>query len=170
MFHKVTEGIDVSKVIEAIDNNPQLWDKINIRRTYEGSPHSQMVDIWVRFGEEITPNEHDAVWYESEVAEAVKPIAHHIMDLVGAERLGGILITKLPPHGRIEPHIDSGWHAEFYDKYYVAIKSPEGSAFGFESGDILSKQGDCYMFENKVLHWVTNDTEEERISMIICMR
>ncbi len=170
MFHKVTEGIDVKPLIDTLERNPHLWDQIPIRRTYEGSPHTEMVDIWVRFGEEITSEEHEAVWYDSEVAEAVKPIAHLIMDLVGATRLGGILITKLPAGGKIAPHIDYGWHASFYDKYYVSVKSPEGSVFGFESGDIVSNPGDCYGFKNNVLHWVTNDTEEERISMIICMR
>lgn len=169
-FQKIAEGIDVKPLIDALDRNPHLWDQIPIRRTYEGSPHTEMVDIWVRFGKEITPNEHEAEWYESEVADAVKPIAEYLMKLTGSERLGGILITKLLAGGKIAPHIDYGWHASFYNKYYVAIKSPKGSVFGFESGDIDSNPGDCYSFKNNVLHWVTNDTEEERISMIICMR
>lgn len=169
-FRKITEGLDVQPVIDAIDRNPHLWDQIPIRRIYEGSPHSEMVDIWVRFGKELIEGEHEAVWYDSEVAEAVKPIAEKLMDLVGGARLGGIWITKLPAGGKIDPHIDRGWHAGFYDKYYISLKSPKGSAFGFECGDIVSESGDCYFFRNDVLHWVTNNSDEERLTMIICIR
>lgn len=167
-FCKIADGLDVSGILSALDRNPHLWDENPQRRAYEGSPHKEMVDIWVRFGKGQVQGDHDSEWYDSEVAEAVKPIAFKIMSLVDGERLGGILITKLPAGGKILPHIDSGWHAGYYEKFYVALK-PNG-VFGFECGDIESKQGDCYMFKNDVLHWVTNDTDEERISMIVCIK
>jgi len=166
-FCKIAD-FDVDNLLRSIEDNPHLWDQNPQRRIYEGSPHSEMVDIWVRFGIGDCSGEHESHWYESDVAEAVKPIAFNIMQLVDGERLGGILITKLPPCGKISAHIDYGWHASYYEKFYVALK-PNG-IFGFECGNIEAKQGECYMFKNNVLHWVENDTAEERISMIVCIK
>lgn len=50
-FIKIAENLDVSSIVGSLQRNPQLWDEHNERRVFEGSPHSQMVDIWARFGD-----------------------------------------------------------------------------------------------------------------------
>jgi hypothetical protein len=177
IFKKITLGINVSEALKQLNENPQFWDMHPYRRIPEGSPHEQMTDIWLRYadlekcGREAFRSEHDSVWYPcASVLTELKKIALHVMSLVDGERLGGILITKLPAGGKIHPHTDSGWHAEYYDKFYVALKAPKGSAFGFESGDIVADDGDCWYFRNDATHWVTNDSEQDRISMIICIK
>lgn len=145
-----------------------------------------MTDIWVRYNDiknyQPDPNkfctsesdfneEHDSSWYPAYYAlPELKPILFGMMGFLEGERLGGILITKLPPGREIFPHVDGGWHAAYYEKFYVAVKSPEGSVFGFDDGDIHAKDGDVYWFDNSVSHWVKNPTEEERIAMIVCIK
>lgn len=145
-----------------------------------------MTDIWVRYNDirKYTPDpkdfcnykssfndEHDSVWYPSYYAlPEVKPLLFGLMGLVDGERLGGVLITKLEPGGKIYPHIDGGWHAKYYEKFYVAVKAPKGSFFGFNDGEIRCENGDVYWFDNSVTHWVENPTNEERITMIVCIR
>lgn len=154
-----------------------LWDEHPQRRTFPNSPHSEMTDIWARFGDvshgdySILGKEHDAVWYPSaSVIPNIKRICFDLMAAVDGERLGGVLITKLPPGGSIRPHSDSGWHAEYYEKFYVAVKAPEGCEFSFEHDTIRAKDGDCYWFRNDVTHWVTNHTDSDRIAMIVCIK
>jgi hypothetical protein len=113
-------------------------------------------------------DEHDSVWYESEITPLVKDISHKLMAHIHGERLGGILITKLPPYGLIYPHSDSGWHANFYDKYYICIKD-SGSRFVFENGEIHPQEGEVYWFDNSYTHSVINGPKE-RLSMIICAK
>jgi hypothetical protein len=177
IFKKILSGLNVEPIKRSLLNNPQLWDQNPQRRIGQGSPHSEMTDIWVRFGDTANGDfsasvaEHDSIWYPSaDVIEGAKRIAFDVMAAVDGERLGGILITKLPAGGRIHPHSDSGWHAEYYEKFYVALQAPKGSAFGFESGDIVANDGDCWYFRNDVTHWVTNDSDQDRISMIICIK
>ena len=168
--------VDIKPLKKALEKTDQ-WDKYPFRRL-GNSPHKEMVDIWARYND-IQPylktgdlsglnDPHDSVWYRSQLTELIKPIAYKIMAKVGGERLGGILITKLQPYGKITTHTDDGWHAKYYDKYYVCIKDG-GSKFIFESGYIRPKEGQVWWFDNSRPHGVEN-TNQERIAMIVCIK
>ena len=177
-FNKISGGIDMSAAIAEIDDNPHLFGEFNARKLAPNSPHVEMDDIWLRYGDISEMVEsgdyskiadyHDSIWLKD--LPALKRVCFDVMALVDGERLGGVLITRLPPYGKIAPHTDSGWHAEYYDKYYVPIKNEKGAVLGFECGDINPSVGDVWQFDNSVLHWVDNNTESERIAMIICIK
>ncbi len=173
-FAKLDLKIDVEP-LKAVLEYTDLWNKYPFRKR---GPHVEMTDIWVRYND-IQPylksgdlthinDEHDSVWYPSSIVPLVKEIANKIMYHVQGERLGGILITKLPPNGQIKKHVDGGWHAAYYDKYYVCVKD-YGSKFVFETGKIEPNEGEIYWFDNSRLHGVEN-TDKERIAMIICIK
>lgn len=176
MFQKLNLSIDTEPLRNALATT-NLWDKYPFRRLGD-SPHREMVDIWVRFNDiqkylrvgsfKGLIDEHESVWYESDIAELVKPIANQLMQYVDGKKLGGILITKLPPNKKIYPHIDTGWHAEYYDKYYVCIKD-SGSRFIFEDNEFQPKENEIWKFENNVTHSIIN-ADGERIAMIICIK
>lgn len=168
--------VDIEPLKQALETT-KLWDKYPFRRL-GNSPHKEMVDIWARYGDiqphlrkgnlsELT-DEHDSIWYRSELTEIIKPIAYKIMSFVDGERLGGILITKLPPNGKIHKHSDDGWHARYYEKYYVCVKDA-GSKFVFDSGTIMPKEGQVWWFDNSNPHGVEN-CDQERIAMIVCVK
>jgi quercetin dioxygenase-like cupin family protein len=101
---------------------------------------------------------------------AVWSLARKVKRHVGAKTLGGVLVTKIPPGGRVEPHVDGGWHASHYDKYAVQLKGNAQQAFCFEDSELRPEPGDLYTFDNSKLHWVTNDSDSERMTLIICLR
>lgn len=154
-----------------------MFGEFNARKN-AGAIHEQMHDIWLRYGDirEMTSTgdyskiacEHDSIWLKK--LPECKSLCFKVMSIVCGERLGGVLITKLPPKGKIIPHTDSGWHAEYYDKYYVPIKNNTGSVFCFEDGEINPLIGDLWAFDNSKLHWINNESEEDRIAMIICIK
>lgn len=174
--------LDIQKLQEEILAAYDEFDKIQLRRL-GGSPHKEMTDIWVRYndiknynddilnGTSNFNNEHDAVWYPV-VAKipSVKKVCLELMFAVEGERLGGIFITKLPPGGKIDKHTDDGWHAAYYDKFYVPILNKPGAKFCFEDGDINPDLGDAWWFDNSKTHWVENNTDSDRIAMIVCIR
>ena len=175
-INKMGINFDVSKLkvwLEGCD----LWGEYP-QRGLGDSPHREMTDIWARFKnpEECMKSgdwssfmlEHDSEWLKD--IPYIKNICNAIMEKTEGERLGGVLITKLPPGKEIEAHIDQGWHAEYYDKYLVSIKNGKGARFCFDSVEVTPKEGDVYAFRNDVSHWVTNDSEEDRIAMIICIK
>lgn len=175
----VAEGVDIMPLALQIERHPDLWNQHAGRTEGYASPHQRIDDIWVRYnhwsnfdGDMAAFNEaHESVWYPAATQlPAVRDIVFPIMARVHGERLGGVLITRIPPGGRVEPHTDHGWHAEYYAKYAVQIKSARGQAFCFEGEQLATKPGDVYWFDNAHKHWVVNDSDVERMTMIVCIR
>lgn len=180
-FARIAHGLNVVPLLVALKRQPKLFGKYNLRANGYSSPHAQMTDIWVRYNDinkyidsgdfSKFNDEHDAVWYPAYYAlPQIRPIIFSVMSLVEGERLGAVLITKTPPSGSISKHIDSSWHADYYDKYYVPIQNAPGATFNFEDGVICPQPGDVWWFDNSVTHWVENNSNEDRISLIICIR
>jgi hypothetical protein len=177
-FSLIHTGLDISSLSSELEDNSVMFGEFNARKDASGSPHSEMDDIWLRYGDisemvesgdySKIADEHDSIWLK-DLPEA-KKICFKVMAMVDGERLGGVLITRLPSGGKISPHTDSGWHAEYYNKYYVPIKNDDGAVFGFQDGEISPDIGDVWEFDNSILHWVNNNSGGDRIAMIICIK
>ena len=143
---KIADGFNVEIIKQHLVANPQLFSKY-VNRLKATGPHRDSDDIWVRYGDfdkygdDVFVNEHDSVWYPVLLEiPTVADIAFELMSMVRGERLGGVLITKIPPGGKIYPHTDlDGWHPNYYDKFYVPILNKDGAVFGFDDTNI---QGD----------------------------
>lgn len=188
-FKLVAQGVKVLPLCLELQRNPQLWGRDGERKYPDGSPHTQMDDIWVRYNDRGPfdrgerpfsefNHEHDSVWYPAAAQlPSARQIALDLMAHVRGERLGGVLITRLAHGGVIDTHVDHGWHAEYYDKYYVAVQTGPGAEFQFDvdangqAGEVIrATTGDIYWFRNDVPHAVVNQSGDERIAMIICIR
>lgn len=175
--NKLKISFDVQELKEFLVNC-NLFGEYTQRSDGEGSPHKDMTDIWVRYKDPKPHIEsgdwskfadcHDSVWLKN--IPFIKDLCSALMGFLDGERLGGVLITKLPPGGKILPHVDSGWHAEEYDKYYVPIKNHSGAVFFFDNCSIDPEEGEVYAFRNDKMHWVENNSEEDRIAMIVCIK
>ena len=176
-YNKIHNGLNVTLAARELHENANLFGEFNARKN-AGPIHAQMNDIWLRYGDtsemrktgdySAIANEHDSVWLKD--LPCCKRLCFDVMTLVDGERLGGVLITKLPSGGEILPHVDAGWHAEYYDKYYVPIKNNKGAIFCFDNGSIDPLLGDVWAFDNSKNHWVENNSEEDRIAMVICIK
>lgn len=170
-------GVDISGLVKELEANPQLWDDNQFRRT-AGSPHLDLSDIivryndWANFKDRVSFNEeHESVWWNAyKHLPSLKPLVFDLMRRLCGERLGMVLITRIPPRASCKPHKDTGWHSRYYDKCAIQIKSNEKQAFCFESCKLVTKPGDVYSFDNSHVHWVTNDSDEERITLIVSIR
>lgn len=175
-FLHVAQGIDVAPLLAQLQAQPELFGVHPQRAMAQASPHQAMQDIWVRYNDiaHLGPqfnDAHDAVWYPAYAAlPALKPLIFGLMYHVGGERLGGVLITKLPAGGDIAPHVDEGWHAGYYEKFFIALQSEPGAVFRFPDGDIHARAGDCYWFDNSVMHSVHNHSPVDRIALIVCIK
>ena len=175
-MHYIASGAKVEPIVAALEFHPELWNQHTART--EAYAHSEISDIWVRYNafENFTGDreafnaEHDSVWYPAADVLGVKPLIFDLMRLQQATRLGGVLITKIPPGAKCHPHIDKGWHATYYEKYAVQLRGDLKQGFHFEGESFAALPGDIYSFDNSQLHWVTNDSDVDRMTLIICMR
>lgn len=167
---KLFDGVNVAPILWALQENPHLWNANTARTSDPSSPHYGLSDIWARYAEKITDQPHDAVWYKDADCLPIKGIVYQLMSMVGGDRLGGVLITKIQPGAMCKPHEDSGWHARYYQKFAVQIQSHPKQAFHFEGESLVTKPGDVFWFDNQYTHWVTNDSDTDRITMIVCIK
>lgn len=176
----LASGFNVAPLIRQLDAHPELWNEHTLRTDRYQTPHSDVSDIWVRFNAwenfdgdpaKFTMEPHASAWYPC-IAKipAAWSLVRKVMRHVGAKQVGGVLITRIPPKGEVKPHIDSGWHATHYEKFAVQIKGNVDQGFYFDNGALHPLPGDLYTFDNSFCHWVKNDSDQERITLIICLR
>ena len=123
-FNKIHSDLDISLARKEIASNADLFGEFNARKD-AGPVMAQMDDIWLRYGDpsgmiesgdySTLPDEHDSIWLKD--LPECKKLCFELMKLVDGERLGGVLISRLPSGGEMLPHTDAGWHADYYDKY-----------------------------------------------------
>ena len=179
-FTLMQEGIDVAPLLAELDAQPELWDQHPQRRNAPGSPHGGMTDIWVRYNDPARMgkhfnDEHVPVWYPAwKKLPALRPIVFDLMARAQGEMLCAVLITKIPPGEGIAPHIDDSWHVEYTEKFYLSLRNGKGSVFCCNDGaweeSINPRPGDLYRFDNRRRHWVENRSDEDRITLICCIR
>ena len=173
----IAHGVQVRSVHNAILRNQTLWNRHRERNV---GPHDGVDDIWVRYNDyrNFDPQNpaafndlHDSVWYPAyHDLRAIDDIIFPLMAQVKAERLGGVLITRISPGKEVKWHVDRGWHAEYYDKYAIQIAAHPQQAWHCRDGSLITALGDIYWFNNQAEHRVTNDSPEDRITLIVCLR
>lgn len=167
------KGLDVAPIQAALAAHPELWDQNIARTAPEDSPHHGLSDIWARYAEPGTMREdgsHDSAWYVPESVLPIREIVFQLMTAVKGTRLGGVLITRIKPGQICKPHTDPGWHARHYQKFAVQIEAAPEQAFHFHGHNLVTEPGDVFWFDNSHEHWVTNDSQSDRITMIVCIR
>src|ERR1700749_537022 len=165
----------VDRLLAQIEEHPGVWNR-HSTRLY--GPHSKVSDIWCRYNawENFSDREsfngpHESVWYPAaDEIPAVKVLCDEVMQYVAGKELGGVLITKIPPDAGVAPHKDKGWHAQYYEKFAVQLKSTPEQAFCFNDSHLSAAPGELYTFDNSRTHWVVNPSKEDRMTCIICIR
>jgi len=177
-FTKIADNVDVLPLLFQLQKHPELWDQHQERTKRPKSAHTEVSDIWLRFQKKSETDKfatgqkpHLSVWYPAiQKLPAAIPIVFWMMSRVQGEQLGGVLITKIPAGGKIDAHTDHGWHVEYYDKFYLSIKSQPGANFYCGDEVICPHPGDIWYFDNREPHWVINESNDDRITMIICIK
>ena len=177
-FLRIAQGVDVGPLALELHRAPHLWDQNTTRKTYVGSPHTAMSDIWVRFRPVAELDDHNAhkteyrctFWPAWRELPALRPLVFGMMSAVSSVEMGSIIITRLPPGCDIEPHDDRGsWAAEYYNcKLHLTVA---GESMSVCDGDTVAmSQGEVWTFDNLKIHSVHNPGPVDRIAVIVSMR
>lgn len=175
-FVPIAKNLDISDIINEVNSNSDLWDKHPYRRLAPNTPHKEMTDIWIRANtvESIGKNwcdVHYPIWYEAaEKLPLTKQFCLDLMYWLKGESLGHVMITKIPPGGKIDRHKDVAWHAQFFDKFYLQLQGSDKQTFNTDDHKFAAKTGDLYWFNNQRDHWVDNDSEIDRMTLIVCVK
>ena len=174
-FFKVASGVDTLPLLSALQLKPHLWNQNDLRQSYENSPHAKADDIWLWFNELSdgcdTFNDIQTIPYPAfyELPQA-RSIIFDLMRRVEATQLGRCIITRLKKGDEILPHKDQGAPAEFYTRFQVALNSGKGCNFIIEDEQVNFQNGEVWMINNSNEHSVVNNSDSDRIVMIVDLR
>jgi hypothetical protein len=168
---------DVLPLLMALQMRPGLWDQHRFRTTRPGTAMSECSDVLLRYTApehlEDNDNNTEPVAYPawSELPQA-RPIVFDLMRRMEAVSLGRIIISRLPPGGRIAAHADVGnAYVEQPDvmRLHVALQGLPGSLYhcGGETVQMLS--GQVFWFQHREMHSVENGSADARIHLMIDM-
>ncbi len=172
-FYRLAQGVDVTGLVATLHTKPHLWNRNTLRR--DTAELAECDDIWLRFptedGIKRGLGEFECVNYPAWAElPRVRPIIFGLMRQVEGERLGPVMITRLPPGGVIHPHDDGEVHTSYYKRYQIALHSL--SSVMFRAGDevVNMQTGDIWWFDNSKEHAVVNNSADDRLAMIVDIR
>lgn len=103
---------------------------------------------------------------KDKIYDAVKVISDQLEDHFNG-RVGRAIFTKLIPRGVIPEHRDGGYYLLNSHRCHVPIITNDNIKFQLQNSLISMKAGECYEINNFDTHAVFNNSDEERIHMII---
>ena len=166
---------DITALASQIFSNPNLWRADTYLRDYPQGPFGNTETIFLRFPpasvtelEQSKKDPHECVWMDGAIhLPAARPIVLWLLARVEGERIGRVMINKLKPGGRIFPHADTPEHANYWDRYHVAIQSAAGSNFRCGDETVSMAPGSVWWFQNAIEHEVINNSAMDRIHLIV---
>lgn len=183
-FQKIIEGLDVLPLMHAVIRHPELWNENTFRTKYTGTPHREVDDIWIRYSkpESVADPENpgaaledtNPVWYPASVyLPEYKLLAQMVMARVSAYELDRVLVTRVKPGGRIYPHADNGGayvNQGDISRYHVVLRGLPGSIFRADTEQVHMLTGEVWWFNAWAEHEVFNNSEDDRVHLILDVR
>ncbi len=187
-FRKLAENINVMPLLNALDRKPELWEADTFLRKFPQGPFGDTSTVFLRFQSHVevkTAEElelykqnrlaghdlHECPW-RKEIME-LPEARGHILGLaasLGATRIGRCMINRLKAGGKVFPHKDSPEHASYWSRYHLVLQSEVGNVFRCENETVHMRPGELWWFENANEHEVLNNSNDDRIHLVMDMR
>jgi quercetin dioxygenase-like cupin family protein len=166
-------GLDVEPLLAAIEAKPELWqlnttwkdsktptfrqtDSIHLRSPLKGSEGEDLYECLEQPAYKMLPES--------------KRVIANVIHKVGAERIGQIVIDKLPAGESILPHSDVGGMAPYYNRFHVVLKTNPNVLFRSGNEWCHMGKGEVWWFDNAKVHEVQNRGDCDRIHMIVDLK
>lgn len=183
-FLLIGKGTDTIPLLAAIARKPGLWTEDTYLRDYPQGPFGEIDSIMLRFPPKSVKeteaevadhlskfDQHECLWQPAadQLPEA-RALIMNLMAYVGGTRLGRVMINRIKPGGRIFPHADTPVHAEYWSRHHICLQASPGVVFRCEDEQVFMAPGETWYFDNALEHEVVNNSNTDRISMVVDVR
>lgn len=83
---------------------------------------------------------------------------------------GRVFLSKLSPNSIIDLHTDEGDYFRYFDRFHYTITASSDNKFVIRDKEYILEQDSFYWVNNHVPHWLSNNSNESRINIIIDAR
>ena len=184
-WHLMASGVDTMPLVAAISRQPELWSEDTYLRQYPQGPFGDTDTIMLRFPKQVVLksekqlerykanrlpgyDQHESIFYP---AWNLLPEAHQhvfaLMSVVRGVRLGRVMINRVRPGGRIYRHADTPEHTARWRRHHLVLHGRPGSTLSVADEAIPMLTGMLFWFDNREEHEVINNSDDDRISMVI---
>ena len=182
--------IDPLPLLHAVTRQKHLWNADKTRTWHPQSAHRVVDDILLRYndfgdGDDFVEKVCSRIDCANKPAFAALPeaaaIIFPLMGRLNGEHLGRVFISRMAPGISIPPHTDRIPPAEeafpdrvppavYYERYQIALKAQPGVVFRAGDESVFMAPGDVWWFDNCVEHEVVNNSNDDRISLVVDIR
>jgi quercetin dioxygenase-like cupin family protein len=189
-FIQLLSGRNFVPVLQQVLANKDLFDLDTTRQNFKNSPQRDTRAIICRMtyeqlpenAEEMSEDElmmfrvrHAMTELQAQDTEAyyhLPLVYEEVMTLaaaMNAEQIGRVVVTELKAGGRVLPHEDFGPYHDYYDRLHLVIGG-EGCHFTCGKEVVKMLPGDMWMFNNREVHEVHNDSAVARYHIVVDMK
>ena len=186
-FLKIAQNAAVLPLLLALhrfEKSQGIWKADTYLRDYPQGPFGDTESVILRFPPrsvhetEEALKKHEANFDQHENVDQpafkllpeARPLVFGLMAAVQGERLGRVIINKLRPGGRIFPHRDTPAHAEYWDRHHIVLQAYPGVVFRAGEESVYMATGEIWWFDNSEEHEVINNSDDDRIHMVVDIR
>ena len=168
---RISGNHDIRDIRQEIISQPELWS-VNTTRQRKIAVQRETESIFLRTARKPnTADESIDDILESETTRLAEhfPATLRWIEDIAAKRgrpLGRALLAKLPPGGRVYPHVDRGAYYAERDRFHLVICSSAGSHMTCGDHEVMMQEGELWWFDNKKPHAALNPSTDPRIHLI----
>ena len=171
-FTRIAEGVDTRPLLSELDAEPDMWFADTSRQRKVRCQRNTL-NIFLRAPKKPLPpgakNANDVHESRRMRAAAKFPRTLAFCESIGDEwgaALGRAALVALLPKSRVYPHIDTGAYYRIRDRLHLVLRSPEGSPLAAGEETVVMREGELWVFNNKVKHSAENLSQEPRVHLI----
>ena len=170
-FVKIAD-LPVRPLVAELEAAPEMWERDTSRqRKVRCQRHTR--NIFLRTARKPLPpgaknandvHESREFWMAARFPHALA-CCERIAQWMGA-KLGRATLVALRPDCDVHPHIDAGDYYRIRDRYHLVLKSRDGSVLTAGNETVVMREGELWVFDNKVRHSAKNPSTEPRVHLI----
>lgn len=173
LFRRISAGLNVQPLLDALGAHPELWGMITARQDFPGSAHHDTECVFLRWSKdqsmEAAFRNLDADWLPMypDVENTVFALLLEAMPPESLHQLGRVILPRLKPGGVINLHTDEGAYAEHYQRFHISLQSDEGNTFTVAGESFHALPGELWWFNHRQPHTVSNASSRARLHLIV---
>lgn len=167
---KYISSYDISHISKHISGFDSEW-KINTSRQDQQNPVHKNTESYFILGNigEWVPGKNILpinVCRDKQLWKMVRPIIRDL-ERFHAGVASSAMIVKLMSEKDVMPHIDESEYLKSVRRSHIAIKTNDSVIFHVDKETKNIKTGECWEINNSKTHFVENNSDEERVHLII---
>lgn len=164
------KSYDVEELASIVSKFDTEWRLDTSRQNQPNSVHMNTNTYYVRsFKPGWEPHEKLNVFPLANSIHVLVIVDKIIKDLETAHdgKVALAMIVKLMPDSDIIPHADESKYLGVVRRHHIPLKTNEEVLFHIDGESINMKVGECWEINNSRVHHVTNNSNEDRVHLII---